>query len=147
MRITQEADYAIRICCVLDEAGSMLGAEDIAQRVVISKSTALKVLRKLRQEGIVESHKGSEGGYLLSQSAENLTVCKVIEAIEGKISISKCLCDEHLCSKNGANKECCKMHVAFATINQALSERLSAITVKDVTDPTLSSFDIIEKVK
>ena len=45
MKVTQEADYAIRICCVLDETDGMLDAESIAEKVAITKSIAFKVLR------------------------------------------------------------------------------------------------------
>ncbi len=147
MRVTQEADYAIRICCALDETGGMLDAESIADRVGITKSIALKVLRKLKAKGIVDSQQGAVGGYILLEDPESLTVYGIIEAIEGRVCISKCLFDDHPCSKNGMNKVGCKMHIAFTAINQALVERLNAITVRSITDPEVSSLDIIEILK
>lgn len=147
MRVTQEADYAIRICCALDEAGGVLGTAEIASRVAITKSIALKVLRKLKTAGIVGSYKGTDGGYELAIDPESLSVLEIIEAIEGKIYISKCLDDCHYCSLNGFDKTCCKVHIAFAAINQAVTERFRAVTVRSITDSEISSLDIIEKVK
>ena len=147
MKVTQEADYAIRICCVLDETDGMLDAESIADKVAITKPIALKVLRKLKACGIVDSQQGAVGGYTLSSDPEKLTVCNIIEAIEGDVCISKCLNGDHPCSRNGLNKIGCKMHIAFTAINQALIEKLSSITVRSITDPEVSSLDIIEILK
>ncbi|MBE6650241.1 MAG: Rrf2 family transcriptional regulator [Ruminococcaceae bacterium] len=147
MKVTQESDYAIRICCVLDETDGMLDAESIAGKVAISKAIALKVLRKLKAKGIVDSQQGAVGGYMLVSNPEKLTVCKIIEAIEGEVSISKCLSDDHPCSRNGTNKMGCKMHIAFAAINEALTDMLKSVTVRSITDPEVSSLDIIENLK
>ncbi|MBR6633465.1 MAG: Rrf2 family transcriptional regulator [Clostridia bacterium] len=147
MRVTQEADYAIRICCALDETDGMLDAESIADKVGITKSVALKVLRKLKVNGIVDSQQGAVGGYVLLSDPKQLTVCSIIEAIEGCVCISKCLSDDHPCSKNGTNKMGCKMHIAFTAINQALIEKLNSVTVRSITDPEVSSLDIIEILK
>ena len=147
MRVTQEADYAIRICCALDEVGGMLDAEGIADKVAITKSTALKVLRKLKADGIVSSQQGAVGGYILNRDPNELTVCSIIEAIEGGVFISKCLFENHPCSQNGYDKSCCKMHIAFGEINTLLVEKLRTITVRSITDPKVSSLDIIKALQ
>ncbi len=147
MKVTQEADYAIRICCVLDEAGGVLDAVSIAESVVITKSIALKVLRKLKVGGMVTSQQGADGGYSLSVDANDLTIHSIISAIDGNITISKCLSDTHACSKNGYDKTCCKMHLAFDAVNQAIIDRLKLITVRDITSNEVSSLDIVKKLK
>ena len=133
MRVTQESDYAIRMCCALDEAGGVLDTGELSERVAITKSIALKVLRKLKAAGIVNSHKGSEGGYELARDPTSLNLIDVIEAIEGKVYISKCLDDCHYCTLNGYNKISCKVHKAFLEINNDLTQRLSAVTIRSVT--------------
>ncbi len=147
MKVTQEADYAIRVCCALDEAGGLLDAESIAESAVITKSIALKVLKKLRDAEIVSSQKGAVGGYTLAMPAEAISVYRIIEAIEGGVSISKCLSDDRLCSKNGSCKSRCKMHIAFDTINQGLVKRLESVTVRSITSPEVTPLEIKEKLK
>ena len=147
MKVTQEADYAIRICCALDESGGILDTGKLSERVAITKPIALKVLRKLKAAGIVSSVKGAEGGYELACDSESLSILDIIETIDGKVYISKCLDDCHYCSLNGFNKINCKVHIAFQAINQALVERLSAVTVSSITDSEISALDIIENIK
>ena len=147
MKVTQEADYAIRMCCALDEYGGMMDTRKLSELVSITKPIALKVLRKLKTAGIVSSVKGAEGGYELACDSEGLSILDIIEAIDGKVYISKCLDDCHYCSLNGFNKTNCKVHIAFQAINQALVERLSAVTVGCITNSGVSALDIIEKIK
>ena len=47
MRVTQEADYAIRMCLILDKLGEKTGAATLADIACITPKIALKVLRKL----------------------------------------------------------------------------------------------------
>lgn len=147
MRVTQEADYAIRMCCALNESGEVLDTGRLSEIVSITKPIALKVLRKLKSAGIVDSVKGAEGGYRLACDAERLSILDIIESIDGKVYISKCLDDCHYCSLNGFNKTNCKVHMAFQAINKELVEGLSRVTVKSITDSEISALDIIEKIK
>lgn len=133
VRLTQESDYAIRMCCALSEAGGVVDTGELSEKVAITKSIALKVLRKLRTSGIVNSRKGTDGGYELALDPSKLSLCDIIEAIEGKIYISKCLDDCHFCSLNGYNKTCCKVHNTFNAINKDLLEKLTAVTVQSLT--------------
>ena len=146
MRLTQEADYAIRICAVLDSLGKKTGASEIAEQAGITQRFALKILGKLTEVGIVRSYKGAFGGYILNTAAEQLRIIDVIEAIEGPLMLSKCLECEYDCTRN-PNKSCCKMHVAFAALNQRLVNSLGRITVRMLNDEHISSSDITDIIK
>lgn len=141
MRVTQEADYAIRICLILDSIGEKTGAATIADIACITPKIALKVLRKLSAGGFVKSYKGVQGGYELTRSGDELRVIEIIELIDGPIKISKCLECEHECSRNPCKMDC-KMHIAFDAVNQKLIENLGLITVRMLHDNSVSAADI-----
>ncbi len=143
MRITQEADYAVRICIVLDEAGKKLGASAIAEAACIPQSFALKILRKLNEGGIVRSFKGARGGYELARDGDELTILDVIEAIDGETLISKCLECDYDCSRN-QKKSCCKVHIAFGAINKNLTDNLGKIKIGMINDKSITSADIAD---
>ena len=44
------------------------------------------ILSELRHAGLVESQRGSEGGYWLSAAAEEITVADVMRAVEGPLA-------------------------------------------------------------
>ena len=143
MRVTQEADYAIRMCLILDSLGEKTGAATLADIACITPKIALKVLRKLNEGGLVRSYKGVQGGYELVKSGEEIRVLDIIELIDGPIRISKCLDCEHECSRNPCKLEC-KMHVAFDAINEKLIENLGSITVRMLHDKDVSHADIAD---
>ena len=74
MRVTQEADYAIRMCLILDKLGEKTGAATLAELACITPKIALKVLRKLNTAGVVKSYKGVQGGYELARGGDELKV-------------------------------------------------------------------------
>ena len=141
MRVTQEADYAIRICLILDSLGKKTGASEIADIACITQKIALKVLRKLNTAGYVKSYKGAQGGYELAKSGNEIRIVELLETIDGPIMISKCLDCGHDCSRNPCKTEC-KMHIAFGEINKKLIENLGSITVRMLHDKNVSDADI-----
>ncbi len=141
MRVTQEADYAIRICLVLDKLGEKTGASAIAEHACITPKIALKVLRKLSSAEIVRSYKGVQGGYELTRDGRELRVIEIVELMDGPIRISKCLECDHDCTKNPCKTDC-KMHLAFDAVNKSLIENLSKITVRMLHDENVSHADI-----
>ena len=143
MRVTQEADYAIRICLTLDVLGEKAGASVIAEQACITPKIALKVLRKLYVAGYVRSYKGVSGGYELTRAGDEITILELIELIDGPVRISKCLDCDHDCSKNPC-KSNCKMHIAFGLINKKLIENLGKITIGMLRDENVSNTDIAD---
>lgn len=132
MRITQEADYALRIVTGLAKKGSIVDANTIAEEAHITQVFALKILRKLSLAKIVCSHKGACGGYELARGADEITLKDVIEAIDGEIAINKCLAEDHVCSKQGDNKSACNIHRIFDAINCDIVKRLESVTIASV---------------
>lgn len=132
MRITQEADYALRIVAMLASREGLADANTIADSAGITQRFALKILRKLVLGEIVCSQKGANGGYKLARVPEEITLKDVIELIDGEIAISKCLSSEHVCSKQGENKSACKIHLIFDAINGDIVKRLENITIASV---------------
>lgn len=143
MRVTQEADYAIRICLILDSLGKKTGASEIADIACITPKIALKVLRKLCTAGFVKSYKGVQGGYELTRSGDEIKILDLVETIDGPVMISKCLDCEHDCSRNPCKTEC-RMHIAFGEINKKLIENLGTITVRMLHDKSVSDADIAD---
>lgn len=145
MRITQEADYAIRMCCFLSTVEGTVDAATIADSASVPQRFALKILRKLAHEGVVISRKGASGGYGLKASAEELSILKVVNAIDGELAISKCLSEDYCCSRN-PDKEKCRMHRVFCYLNRELTQKLSRLTVADIASGDRELDELIVKI-
>ncbi len=146
MRITQEADYAVRICISLDAAGKKTGGPRLAEIASVPQKFTVKILRKLTKAGILRSYKGADGGYVLARDASSITALDVIEAIDGKTLITRCLDPNCDCTRNPQKSEC-KMHAAFCVINQKIRRDLSVVTVAMLSDPAFTVSDVAEKIR
>lgn len=144
MRITQEADYALRITSLLAASDVPIGAPQIAESVCIPPRFAMKILRKLSLLGVVRATRGVSGGYSLYAKPAELSVRRVIEAIDGPIEVQKCLNSEHICTRN-PNKSCCRFHKMFKALNNKITQSLDAITIGEMVDTEIPIEKLIEK--
>ena len=87
MRVTAKAEYAVR--AVLELAGGD-GEPVKRDRIVAAQAIPPKflenILSELRHAGLVESQRGSEGGYWLSKPPEEISVADVMRAVEGPLA-------------------------------------------------------------
>lgn len=146
MRITQEADYALRTAALLAQSPLPVGAPRIATTVSIPPRFAMKILRKLSLGGIVRATRGVTGGYSLALKAEEIRLRQVIEAIDGPIAIRHCLCGDYICD-NSPNKGDCRFHRVFAALNGMITERLDRLTVADMINSALPVEELINIIK
>ncbi|WP_422445151.1 RrF2 family transcriptional regulator [Thermoanaerobacterium sp. DL9XJH110] len=132
MKITQEADYALRVVAYLSKMGygNKITAAKIAEEENIPMRFLLKLLRKLKAAGIIESILGVGGGYTLKKLPEDITLKDVIEAVDGPIYINRCLYDPEKCNLKRASR--CNVHNALRKIQQILVTELGSINFKDI---------------
>lgn len=131
MRITHEADYAIRIMYCLAEHGSKISAKQIADESGVPIRFALKILRRLTQAGLTASYKGVSGGYELARPAGQISLGEIIEEIDGPIEINHCLSNEFDCNRVAQKKEC-TFHRVFDTINRDIRTKLYELSLEQL---------------
>ena len=132
LRITQEADNAMRIMFLLAKSGERADAPTLAQRAGIAPQFALKILRKLKEAALVQGTPGARGGYLLTQDPADITVLQIVELIDGPLYINRCLEKGFVCSRMGEHTERCVVNQLFARVNQSVAEQLRGVTLADL---------------
>ncbi|MDX6652513.1 MAG: hypothetical protein QOG09_697 [Solirubrobacterales bacterium] len=87
MRVSAKADYAVRAAIELAAApeGPVKG-EAVAAAQQIPLRFLENILGELRHSGLVQSQRGSVGGYWLAKPASEITVAEVIRAVEGPLA-------------------------------------------------------------
>ena len=89
MRVSAKADYAVRAAVAL--AGSSDDSSPV-KGTVIAKGQGIplrfleNILGELRHAGIVQSQRGSDGGYWLARTPDDITVAEIIRAVEGPLA-------------------------------------------------------------
>jgi Rrf2 family cysteine metabolism transcriptional repressor len=67
--------------------GKSIQIRDIAQRRGVPQHYLEQILVVLKKAGIVESFRGAQGGYALSQDPRQLTARHVLSALEGPLEL------------------------------------------------------------
>jgi Rrf2 family protein len=87
VEISARSDYGIRALAELTAVGGgprtvteLAAAQDIPSRFLQN------ILLQLRRRGLVQSQRGTEGGYRLARPASKITLADVIRALEGPLA-------------------------------------------------------------
>lgn len=130
MRLTREADYAIR--AILDLSvlgqGSLTRVGDIAERRNIPPMYLNKIVQALARQGFVTSSRGAGGGVALSRDPASLTLLEVIEAIEGPVALNRCLSNPGECTLQFR----CPAHLFWADMQETIVGKLSGTCFEDL---------------
>jgi Rrf2 family protein len=87
MRVTAKAEYAVRAVMELAAAdGGPVKRDQIVAAQAIPPKFLENILSELRHAGLVESQRGSDGGYWLSRPADEVTVADIMRAVEGPLA-------------------------------------------------------------
>lgn len=95
LRFTKRTDYglmAIHYIVFHQEEGAV-SAKRISEAFNIPTELLAKILQRMAKKGLIESHNGPKGGYVLTRLPEKVTVGQVVRALEGPINIVSCLED------------------------------------------------------
>lgn len=127
MRLTMEADYALRIVHCLAKNGRRMDAKSIAEQSDVTLRFSLKILRKLAGAGLLRSYKGTQGGYELAKPLDQLSLYDVISTVEGEYQLSRCLAEGYCCSC----EKPCKFQQVFGEISRDVRKKLESYTFAD----------------
>jgi Rrf2 family transcriptional regulator, iron-sulfur cluster assembly transcription factor len=83
MKISKKAYYGLRAAVSLADADGPVSARELAERERIPEDFLEKILQKLRKAGVVESTKGVEGGYTLTD--KTASVWDILRALDGPV--------------------------------------------------------------
>jgi Rrf2 family protein len=135
MRISAKADYAVRASAELATAkvGSTLKADQLAQAQDIPLKYLLNILVELKHAGLVQSHRGADGGYLLARPAASITVADVIRAVEGPLATVQDTRPEALIYKGSATE----LRAVWVAVRSSLRAVLEEVTLADLVNGSL----------
>lgn len=143
MRLSTKGQYALEAMVALAVAAPdvSLSIREIARRTGISLSYLEQIFANLRKDGLLESVRGTQGGYLLSRKAEKITVSDVLESGEGSLTPVRCaepgqmVCDEYETCMTRALWEDMSKTIRTVTDHLTLADIASAWQVRGSDDP------------
>jgi Rrf2 family protein len=91
--LSQKAKYAIKALLVLARAqgdGRPVQARDISERENIPKKFLDLIFFELRQDGLITSSRGRDGGYALAKPAKKISIAAIVRAVDGPLAPLPC---------------------------------------------------------
>lgn len=135
MQLTNKAEYAIRLVMFLSSTnGKLIKAEHISEKESIPRPFLSQIVVDLRKAGLVKAVRGLGGGLQLAKKPESITVLDVVEAIEGPVSVFKCVEQTDYCEK----RTNCPLCGLWQVTQKKISDIFSKTSIKDLQNKRLS---------
>jgi FeS assembly SUF system regulator len=134
VKLGKLADYGLVVmtCMAKSPAAPLRTARDLADETHLPLPTVSKLLKQLLTSGLLVSHRGTKGGYVLAKPAREIPVIDVISAFEGPMALTECSTDVvGLCSIEAG----CPIKTNQRIINQAVRQVLGTISLYDLISP------------
>ncbi len=133
VKISAKADYACIAVLELSRqynSGEPVSISRITDRHGVSQSFLVHIMNDLKKEGIVESIRGSKGGYRLSKSPSSVSIADVVRAIDGRMIDIKCM---HPPGQEGCELEpTCDLQSVWDVIKLRVVDVLEELTFDEV---------------
>lgn len=102
--------------------------QDIATAGDLPSRFLAKIFQKLSRHGVTLSHRGAVRGYSLARPAGAITLCEILEAIEGQGLFDRCVFWPARCSP----RRPCALHDRWVTLKPELERMLETTTLGEL---------------
>ena len=129
LKMSRLTDYGTGVLAYLANAGDRPhSTSEVAELTGLPGATVSKVLKLLTRAGLVTSHRGAQGGYVLSRPAADITAAEVIDALEGPVALTECSIEDGSCDLEAL----CLVGNAWQRINIAIRHALDEISLAEL---------------
>ena len=153
LKLNRKTDYALIAMCHLAyraaEGSQALSAREVADAYDLPRALVMNLLKELNHAGLIGSSRGVNGGYHLARPADQITVCDVIEAVEGPFQFARCCPDDAGLDEHAAVDEAgddgddcrpcemmrrCPIGPSIRRLSERVESLLQSVTLQDMLD-------------
>ena len=133
MNVGRRVDYAVRALSYLagQPVGNVVSRSDIEKSQGIPSFYLSKIMKDLVAGGLVKSHVGSKGGFLLAKPPSAVSIKDVYECVERPLVLMECL-------EQGASYctfcSVCSQKSVWEKAQQILADFLGGVFIADIAD-------------
>jgi Rrf2 family transcriptional regulator, cysteine metabolism repressor len=147
MMFSTKAEYGVRVMVELarragespDGAESVVPLAEIAEHDGMPLAYLEHLVARLRKAGLIDSRRGSRGGYLLARPARDITMAEVVEALEGSIAPIECISQSAdgsvVCSRESDPDHVCPTKLLWTRVRFSIVRTLQDTTLADLLVP------------
>ncbi|WP_375397915.1 RrF2 family transcriptional regulator [uncultured Sphingomonas sp.] len=147
MRLSSLADYAVVMMsaaarsCGARGGSTRLNATLLAVETGLPLPTVQKLVSRLSAAGLIESTRGTGGGFRLSRPPAAISLADIVEAIEGPIMLTACV--------EGSTHECCveescRVKPHWNAVNGAVRGALAGVSLASLSNAPSVCRELVE---
>lgn len=131
VRISRLTDYGIVLLShIAAQPDGAYSAAELSDELRLPLPTVSKLLGVLSRAGLLDSQRGAKGGYALAAPPDEISIVRIVEALEGPVALTLCSSD--------ANSDCeyegvCSLPGHWRRINGAIRSALEGISLAEIT--------------
>ena len=133
IKLSRMADYGVVLMVQLARApGLVTTAAELTEATALPGPTVSKLLKQLSRAGLLNSQRGTNGGYTLSLPTAEISVTDIVSALDGPIALTECMtADGVVCEIEAL----CPTRTNWRQINDALVDALDRVSLAEMARP------------
>jgi Rrf2 family transcriptional regulator, cysteine metabolism repressor len=147
MMFSTKAEYGVRVMVELarragestDGGGAVVPLAEIAEHDGMPLAHLEHLVARLRKAGLIDSKRGSRGGYMLARPATEITMAEVVEALEGSIAPIECISQSAdgsiVCSRESDPNHVCPTKLLWTRVRGSIVKTLQETSLADLLVP------------
>jgi len=164
MMFSTKAEYGVRVMVELARRAGECpsGTESVVPLAEIAEHDGMPLaylehlVARLRKAGLIDSRRGSRGGYMLARPAEQITMAEVVEALEGSIAPIECISQgpdgSVVCSREsegtgsgeaGSHSNVCPTKLLWTRVRFSIVRTLQQTTLADLLSTAAPAASIV----
>ncbi len=130
IKLSRLADYGVLLMSQMArKPEEVANAHDLIDASGLPAATVSKLLATLARHELLESIRGSKGGYRLARPAADISVEQIIAAVDGPIAVTMCVDED---GDGCGVASFCTTQGYWQRINRAIKEALDKVSLADI---------------
>jgi FeS assembly SUF system regulator len=133
MRLSSLTDYAVvMMTAAARHCGGLarVNATSLADETGLPLPTVQKLVSRLSAAGLIESSRGTGGGFRLARPPSAISLADIVEAVEGPIAMTACV--------EGGKQDCCieencRVKPHWHAVNGAVKGALAGVSLASLS--------------
>ena len=137
IKLSRMADYGVILMVQFARTTAhKTTAAELADATALPAPTVSKLLKLFSRAGLLDSHRGTRGGYAIAKAPAEITVADIVSAVEGPIALTECITSDGVACEIEA---LCPTRTNWHQINDALVDALDNVSLADMARPVFAS--------
>jgi Rrf2 family transcriptional regulator, nitric oxide-sensitive transcriptional repressor len=130
-KINRKTEYALMALRQISTSQhtSLITAKEVSETLKTPFDATARVMQIMASNGLLKSEQGLNGGYVISQDLKSVSLLALIEMIEGKQSLVKCIqSQDEACEIHGS----CNISQPLSVLDRKLNQFYQSIPLSEV---------------